>query len=62
MQGNKILIPPGSTRGIIAAFHNTVLSGHSGVRKTLEEIQKHYTAPKLRQDVEQYIKKHVQCQ
>ena len=46
---------------ILYDCHNSALSGHFGVRRTLEKIQRRYTWPNLRRDVKEYVDACVTC-
>lgn len=60
---NEVMIPPESTRlEIIRENHDTPIGGHKGVTKTIERIKYKYQWPRLRADVERYIKTCRECQ
>lgn len=60
---NAITTPPKNQRpDIIRENHDTPIGGHKGVTKTLDRIRYNYQWPKLRDDVQRYIKQCRECQ
>ena len=47
---------------IIQEKHNGSLSGHFGINKTLELVQRYYFWPKLARDVQRYVEQCGICQ
>jgi len=47
---------------ILQESHDSVLGGHRGMNKTYAAIQEHYSWPKMREDVENYVKRCAKCQ
>ena len=41
---------------VIKEYYNDLLQGHLGVTKTIEIIRRTYARPKIRKEVENYIK------
>ena len=51
-KGNQLCVPRGSMReNLIQEKHNGSLSGHFGINKTLELVQRYYFWPKLARDI-----------
>ena len=46
---------------VLQYHHDHVLAGHLGQNKTLELIQRHYTWPNIRNDVQKFCKSCVTC-
>jgi len=46
---------------VLQYHHNHILAGHLGQNKTLELIQRHYTWPNIRDDVQKFCKSCVTC-
>jgi len=36
--------------------HDSILSGHRGMNKTYEAMKRHYKWPKMRREIEEYVK------
>ena len=47
---------------ILQESHDSVLGGHRGMNKTYAAIREHYNWPKMREDVEDYVKRCAKCQ
>lgn len=47
---------------ILMSRHDSVLSGHFGIRKTLELILREFWWPRMAPDVEEYVKTCMKCQ
>ena len=58
---NKVYLPQGCVEGVIRDYHDDLLQGHLGIAKTLEIIERTYARPKIRKEVENYIKSCVLC-
>ena len=53
-EGNQLCVPKGSMReNLIQEKHNGSLSGHFGVSKTMELVQRFYYWPKMLRDITQ---------
>ena len=46
---------------VIREYYNNLLQGHLGIAKTLEIIGRTYTRSRIKEEVENYIKKYVLC-
>jgi hypothetical protein len=46
---------------ILQESHDSVLGGHRGMNKTYTAIREHYNWPKMREDVENYVKRCTKC-
>lgn len=46
---------------IIKNHHNTIFSGHQGIKRTISLIKERYFWPSLNKDVEEYINKCISC-
>ena len=55
------LVPEEDQEKVINKHHNKPLLGHPGRDKTIEQIQRKYTFPKMRETVEKYIWKCTTC-
>lgn len=58
----KYAVSPKDEQECIRKHHDDPTNGHPGVTRTLERIKRHFTFPKIREKVEQYIKKCTTCQ
>jgi len=60
---NRMYVPDNANLHlrVLQYHHNHVLAGHLGQNKTLELIQKHYTWPNIRDDVQKFCKSCVTC-
>lgn len=60
---NEVIIPPETRRlEIIRENHDTPIGGHKGVTKTIDRIKYRYQWPRLRNDVQKYVKACRECQ
>lgn len=60
---NEVTVPPEAARlEVIRENHDTPIGGHKGVTKTIERIRYKYQWPRLRADVERYVKTCRECQ
>ena len=57
----QILVPKELRSEILAQLHDNVLSGHLGVRKTMEKLSQRYYWYNLKQDVKWFIGKCDVC-
>ena len=53
---NKTYLPLGYVEEVIREHYNDLLQGHLGITKTLEIIGRTYTRPKIRKEVENYVR------
>jgi hypothetical protein len=61
-KGNQLCVPRGSMReNLIQEKHNGSLSGHFGISKTIELVQRFYYWPKLVKDVTKYVEQCMVC-
>jgi hypothetical protein len=47
---------------ILHENHDSILGGHRGMNKTYEAIKQHYYWPKMKEEVEEYVRKCTKCQ
>jgi hypothetical protein len=47
---------------ILQEYHDSVLGGHRDMNKTYEAIKVHYCWPRMKEEVEEYVKKCEKCQ
>ena len=53
----KIEVPPVEIRpNIIAEYHNSLIAGHKGIKKSYRRIRKRYTWPGLRDEISEFIR------
>jgi hypothetical protein len=57
----KVRIPPDLERDIIARHHDDAVSGHAGIEKTLEQLRRRYTFPRMKEKVTTYIRRCNSC-
>jgi len=57
-----IYVPQSLRREVFAQHHDTKVMGHQGIDRTLERIQRIYYFPKMRNYVEEQIRKCSDCQ
>jgi hypothetical protein len=51
------------TKGkIFHEYHDSILGGHRGMNKTYEVIKQHYYWPKMKEEIEEYVRKCTKCQ
>ena len=62
MLKGKTYLPKAYIEEVIKEHYNNLLQGYPGITKTLRIIEKTYTRPKIKEEVENYIKKCVLCQ
>ena len=55
----KIYLPQECIKEVIKEYYNNLLQGYLGITKTLEIIGRTYTRPKIRTEVENYIRRYV---
>ena len=48
--------------GIMYLCHDHVMAGHFGIKATYERIKERYYWPKIKEDVEEYVKTCNECQ
>ena len=58
----KAYIPEECIQGIIRDHHDDPAQGHPGVSKTMKLINRGFAAPRMRPQVEKYIKECIMCQ
>ena len=58
---SKIFVPENQRVQLIKEVHEQPAVGHPGVRRTLEMLKRFFEWPKMRQDVEQYIRNCHSC-
>lgn len=59
---DRLYIPENVRLMVLSTAHDSPLSGHFGIRKTLELIQRDYWWPELTKMVEEYVKSCETCQ
>jgi len=47
---------------VLYEFHDSPLGGHKGMNKTYRAISSRYTWPKMRREIEEYVKQCKSCQ
>jgi hypothetical protein len=57
----KVRIPPNLENDLISRHHDDAVSRHAGIEKTLEQLRRRYTFPKIKEKVTQYIRKCSLC-
>ncbi|XP_043063215.1 uncharacterized protein LOC122319687 [Drosophila yakuba] len=57
----KLWIPAPLTAGLIATAHDEPTSGHGGVRKTLQRLQRQYYGPQMTTQVRDFVGQCIQC-
>lgn len=57
----RLVIPRALVQQVIEQHHDTLFSGHQGVKKTIGVLKQRYYWPTLTKDVEDYISKCVSC-
>jgi hypothetical protein len=57
-----IKVPKELQEAIIRQHHNDPVHGHPGVARTIEQIQRNYQFPGIKDKVASYIKKCADCQ
>lgn len=62
MMKRQIVIPQKYRRHVVELAHESSLSGHLGVRKSVNEILSHFYWPNVRKDVVQFCKTCPTCQ
>lgn len=62
-KGGQLCVPKGSMReNLIQEKQNGCLSGHFGLNKTLDLVQRFYCWPKMQRDIRRYVEKCLVCQ
>ena len=57
----RLVVPKTLIQSTIEQHHDTVFSGHQGIKKTIGIIKQRYYWPSLAKDIEDYISKCVSC-
>jgi hypothetical protein len=52
----KVCIPQGERINIIREVHSSLIAGHFGVGKTVENLQRYYYWPKMNESVSRYVR------
>ncbi|EGD73763.1 hypothetical protein PTSG_12319 [Salpingoeca rosetta] len=55
-------IPETARVPLLAEFHDTPTAGHQGIHRTHEALARHFYWPRMRQDVERYVRSCKSCQ
>lgn len=55
------LIPKSMIKQVISHHHDTIFSGHQGIKRTISLIKDRYFWPTLNKDVEEYVGKCISC-
>jgi len=58
----KLVVPQSLIKDVIAENHNPIFVAHPGSKRTFELISLKYWWPKIRQSIEQYIRRCDKCQ
>ncbi len=53
---NQIVVPVSYRQAVLALAHGHALSGHLGIKKTNNQILKHFVWPRLKSDVKKYCR------
>lgn len=63
-KGNRLFVPAWGTlrREILRECHDTPYAGHSRTHRTLAMVQEHFYLPRVREDVELYVRTCLVCQ
>lgn len=56
------MIDPAMKQSILKELHDSPISGHKGVTKTLKKIQQYYSWKGMKEDVKNYVKTCQDCQ
>ena len=59
---SKIYVPSNTVPLVLKEYHDSLLVGHPGYRKTLEMIQHEFWWPQMRTEVKQYVQGCDKCQ
>ena len=59
---SKLYVPNDFRYDLILQNHSSLPSGHFGVEKTLQRIQRTYYWPQMRSDVKEFVSQCVECQ
>lgn len=59
---SKIVVPASAQDAVLKTFHDHMLAGHPGRKKTFEVISKWFWFPKMRSYIEKYVKQCDTCQ
>ena len=59
---NKLVIPEGMKEEILNAYHNNIMVGHLGRKKTVKRIAQRYYWPGMRKDIYEWINTCMDCQ
>jgi len=51
----QVVVPTSYRNDILSMAHETPLSGHLGVKKTLHKILNHFYWPQIHKDVSQFV-------
>jgi hypothetical protein len=61
--GTKLCVPQGKLRLVILHdAHDSISAGHLGIDKTVEHMQRRFYWPRMRQDVQEYVRSCGSCQ
>jgi len=58
----RLCVPKKFRDDILKAFHDDVVSGHMGIKRTLEKIRKRYYWPKMGDQIYRYVRACESCQ
>lgn len=58
----QLVVPKHEQEKVIAVYHDEASAGHYGVEKTIDRIAKRYFWKGMRTQIENYIRKCIQCQ
>lgn len=57
----RLVIPKSMVKQIISYHHDTLFSGHQGIKKTTSLLKDRYFWPSLNKDVEEYVSQCISC-
>jgi transposase InsO family protein len=58
----RIWVPKSLRSKLIFAFHNTLISGHMGIRKTFHRLEERFYWKNMRRDVSSFVNRCAKCQ
>ena len=62
LEGPTEVISDQVKKQVLYEFHDSPLGGHKGMNKTYRAISSRYTWPKMRREIEEYVKQCKSCQ
>ena len=59
---DQIVLPYAFRERVLSEAHNNLLSGHLGIKKTLDRVSKSFFWPSMKKDITRYVKTCAVCQ